>query len=180
MKKILLFVSMIVLLATCNSNSDSTNDESTQVDNLTEMTKFLTPIIDEYPNYVENKIANDSVSIRIIRHIKSCVGQEFTLIHDTPLDFLQVGTVKGDSAEVWFMPFFEIGRRDDNLHPNFLVCVTMPSEKASKMSHGIYCVTGKLKEWDLSGRYRGRGLTISDVFDFGNFIMTDAKVKIYE
>lgn len=172
--------SMIAILTSCNSATDTSNEESIQEDNLNGLTKALAPILDEFPNYCDNEIANDSVRFRIIDYFRSCVGHEFNVIYDVPLDFHMVGKVKGDSAEVWFKPFQEIGNHDDNIHPSFLVRVTMSNEKAIKFSHGIYRVTGTLQEWDAAGKYMGHGLDVSQLMNLGNFIMTDAKVKIFE
>lgn len=177
MKKILLFVSMIVLMAACNSDADSTNEES--VDTLNELTKALNPILEEFPNYTQNKMAKDSVRSRVIDYFDSCVGHEFSVIYNVPLDFFRVGTSKGDSVEVWFKPLVEPGNRDDNLHPDFMVRVYMPNEEALKLSHGIYRVTGTLKEWDAVGKYGFNSLDVSQAMDLGTFIMTNAKVKIY-
>lgn len=173
MKKILLFVSMIVLLAACNSSTDSgvyrTNLEGTSK----EVGEIFNPLIKEYPNYCENKIVRDSMQIRIIEHFKSCIGKPFTMLEYIPLEFFQIGSTDGNKADVWFSTDVYCHLNEKSLL-RFYVRTEMSIDEASKLSSGHYIVSGVLNDWDYSE------LEAGPIMNLGTFFISDAKVKIYE
>lgn len=172
MKKILLFVSMIVLLAACNSSTDSGINKIYLVDTSKEVAETFNPLTKEFPNYCENKIIRDSMQIHLIEHFKSCIGKPFTMLKGIPLEFFKIGSTTGNKADVWFKTGLGCNLNEKSFLC-FYVRTEMSIEDASKLSSGYYILSGILKDWDYSE------LEVGIAIDLGTFYISDATVINY-
>ena len=185
MRKVLAFLLAPMLLA-CSNGTTTTQPTSQDsavayIDEITEPNsearKLIDPLVEKYPNYQDNEIAQEEMAKPIEQYFDSCVGKPFTFINDLVVEFEEIDQVKGDIATVWFKtPDFSSygGEKWDII---FRLLVEMPKAEAGALASGRYLVNGTLKKWDKYGRFSGTGFHVSSTIWLGTFVITDATIK---
>lgn len=180
MKKVLAFMVLLPLLAACTNGTTTgqpTSKDSAVVhmaEPTTEAGKLFEPLVEKFPNYKSNEIAQEEMAKPIEEYFDSCVGKPFTFINDLMVKFEEIDQVNGETATVWFMtPDVGYGESWDCA---FRLLVEMPKAEAAKLASGFYHVKGTLKKWDKNGRFFGTGFHVSSTIWLGTFVITDATV----
>lgn len=182
MKKVLAFIVLLPLLVACTNGTTTgqpTSQDSAVVhmaDPSSEAEKLFEPLVEKYPNYKRNEIAQEEMAKPIEEYFDSCVGKPFTFLDGLFVEFEEIASIDGDNTTVWFITPTCSNYGGDKWDCAFRLLVEMPKDEAAKLASGIYHVNGTLKKWDKNGRFTGTGFHVSSTIWLGTFVITDANV----
>ena len=183
MNKVLAFIMVLLPLAACTNNTSSQQPASqdsvvAHVDEtpLSEAAKLFNPLVEKYPNYKNNEIAQEEMAKSLEEYFNSFVGKSFTFINNLPMQFEEIDQVKGEKATVWFKVPDYSGYGGDKWDIAFRLLVETTKEEAATLSSGRYIVNGTLKKWDKKGRFTGTGFHVSSTIWLGTFVISDATI----
>lgn len=184
MKKLLISLCALLPLL-CGCAGGSPNPEATSEYDIrearvgdyqfveSESQKEIYPLLQKYPNYKENSIAQEELAKELDAYFSQFIGEPFPFIEDFYIDFEEVDSTAGDLALVWF-------DTDPYMSPTFMfrLLVAMPKQQAATLKRGTYKVSGTLQKWDKKGRFTGTGFHIDSTIWLGTFYIY--KATIYE
>ena len=182
MRKLLLAVFFLPLLFSCNNvgvNNGTSTIDSAYVGQLTdsssEAIRFLDPLVEKYPNYKDNSIAQESVYDELNKYFTSCEGKPFPFINGMTLVFNKIKSVNGDKAVVLFItdPYAHYSQKWDVA---FSVEFEISKEEAGKLNtHDWFTLKGTLKKWNKFGT--PYSFEIGSCFYLGTFVMDNVELE---
>ena len=159
------------------SNQDSAIAHVDEVEQPTsEAHKLFDPLVEKYPNYKSNEIAQTEMAKPIEEYFASHVDKPFTFLNDLPVQFEEIDQVDGEKATVWFKTPDYSSYGGGKWDIAFRLLVETTKDEAAKLASGRYHVNGTLKKWDKNGRFTGTGFHVSSTIWLGTFIITDATI----
>lgn len=181
MKKLLFALLLLPLVFSCNnvgSNNGTETLDSVYVGQLTdsssEAIRFLDPLVDKYPNYKDNSIAQESVKEELDKYFTSCEGKPFPFINGMEIVFSDIKSINGEETVVLFTsdPYGHYSQKWDLA---FSLEFLMPKVDAAKLNTSDrFTITGTLKKWNKYGTPYSFDVGYS--FYLGTFVMGDVKL----
>lgn len=183
MKQAISIICLFFALTACvNVTSEQSNEQTatSHIDEVdapkNEASRLLDPLVEKYPNYKDNEIAQGEMAKSLEEYFSSCVGKPFDFISNLPVQFEEIDQVNGEKATAWFKVPDYSSYGGDKWDLGFRLLVEMTKDEASTLSSGRYLVKGILKKWDRNGRFTGTGFHVSSTIWLGTFIITDATI----
>ena len=185
MHNVLAFLILVPMLIACtNGTSQQATSQDSAVAHVdvveqptSEARKLFDPLVEKYPNYKSNEIAQAEMSKSIEEYFTSLIGKPFTFLNDLPVEFEEIDQFNGDTATVWFKTPDYSSYGGDKWDIVFRLLVETSKDEAAKLASGRYHVNGTLKKWDKKGRFTGTGFLVSSTIWLGTFVITDANIK---
>ena len=182
MRKLLFAVLIVPFIFSCTNVGTSTGNGDTEtldsasiydvMNNKSEAKLYFDSLVNKYPNYKENSIAQESIVKEIDEYLTPYEGKQFNIFKDFLVEFSRILRVNGDKATVEFRNLTSTGGNGSDWLLSYSVEFETSKEEASKFaSKDLYYVTGKLKKWN---KY-SLGVTYS--IDLGTFVMEDVQLK---
>ena len=168
----------LLMLSCVNGNINGNNEQldsvavtATANPSSLAVVRIVDPIVEKYPNYKENSIAQESLVKELNDSLKKHVeiGKPCDLLEGLPLEFVQVAPNGAKEAVVEFKEPYS--PYSDKWDASITVYCTMDKEQASKLSRGEYILKGVLQDWKPDvGLYS---------LSLGEFLIKDAQATPY-
>lgn len=176
MKKILFFFCTILLMVSCSQKGE---DQQLQIE------KYSQQLIEKYPNFESNEIAQKAIKDSIANFCESYVGKDASFFKGVHFRFLRLieNEQKGTHAALFESTglFCEIestagGGKYVIASPVFAVLGTPDEATAASLSSGEeYYISGQIHAWDGDHMIHYPSSNPTNL-DFGTIIMESIKV----